>query len=234
MGHFFENNKKGTFYLRLGPVSLPPFPQHQWSKYLLYLNPCAWSCVFTKIINSPRASDSCCPSHQVRWSLLLTWSKSHLDCSPLVSVPLTLPQHCKEFCSWKAHVHIWKAWCLHFLGQICALDTDSSWGSSNIIFHGLSLHFTQSSHTAIHCSQMTASAFQPSPAGSRCFLFLKSPCPHPKPHLSKSLFFHIPIGMETPHLAFFSESLVAFGFVFSDFPHIYSAHFKFLHACLPG
>lgn len=67
---------------------------------------------------------------------------------------------------------------------------DSSWGSSNIIFHGLSLHFTQSSHTAIHLFPDDSIWHQPSYTGSRCFLFTKCPCPHPKPHLSKSLFFH--------------------------------------------
>lgn len=167
---------------------------------------CSQLCVFTKIINSPHDFGFLLPfpPGQMVTTAHLIQNPTWLFTSGLC--PSNSPQHCK-FCSWKAHVHIWKAWDLHFLGQVCPLDTESSWGSSNIIFRGLSSHFTQSSHTAIHCSQMTASAFQPSYIGSRCFLFLKCPCPRPKPHLSKSLFFHtMSIGRETPHFVFFSES----------------------------
>ena len=206
MEHFFENDKKGTFIFTWD-LFLPPFPQHQWSKYLFYLNPCAWSCVFTKIINPPHDFRFLLPSPPVQMVITGYLIQVPLGLFTSSLCPSNSPQHCKNFCSWKAHVYIWKAQYLHFLGQICPLDTESSWGSSNIIFRGLSSHFTQSSHTAIHCSQMTASALQPSCTGSRCFLFLKCPCPRPKPHLSKSLFFHtMSTGMETPLFVFFSES----------------------------
>lgn len=157
---------------------------------MIYLNPCAWSCVFTKIINPPLDFRFLLPSPPVQMVITGYLIQVPLGLFTSSLCPSNSPQHCKKFCSWKAHVYIWKAQYLHFLGQICPLDTESSWESSNIIFHGLSSHFTQSSPTAIHCSQMTASALQPSCTGSRCFLFPKCPCPRPKPHLSKSLFFH--------------------------------------------